>query len=111
MAAHKTKASHTCPECLASFAGDVTAVFCTPAHKQAFHNRAMKRGKVLVPMLLAWRAAKSKRKDPVGAWAFGEICWMADMWNAEDRAAGRMAAGTYLLPKHRSGWSAVDLAA
>jgi len=106
-----------CAECGIEFdgrsslkAGGHDAKFCCVAHKNTYRNRHLKRGAVAIPLLLAWRGAKSKRGDATGAYAFGELCRLADEWNAEDRAAGREAGYDYIRTgKLRDGWSATDL--
>lgn len=80
----------TCCECGETFqAKRYWAQFCTPAHKAAFHNRSAKRGKVMMPPMLAWRGSKAKKGDDTGRSARAEMCRLADKFNAEDRAAGR----------------------
>lgn len=98
---------HTCPECAAAFTGAQDARFCTPAHKDAFWNREAKRGKVLTPLFRAWRGGRGA--SDVARYAFSEICSLADIWNAEDRAAGRMSAAEFVRPKMTDGWRATDL--
>lgn len=106
----------TCAECAAEFKGERTARFCSSAHRTAYHNRSMKRGKVAMPLMLAWRTGKNHTKNrgnvgqrDVAAWAFGQLCALADVWNDEDRAAGRMPSWQFVQPKMDANWRAVDL--
>lgn len=108
-AAKRPLFKRTCAECGEAFKGPRDARFCTTAHRNAYHNRAMKRGKVAMPLVLAWRNGKNKSGREVGSWAFRELCAAADMWNAEDRKAGRMMAWDFVRPKMAEGWKALDL--
>lgn len=105
------KFRHACPECAEQFIGSRDAVFCSPAHKNTHGNRSMKRGRIMVPLVLAWRAGKSGSEKTKGSskWAFSELCRLADRWNKEDRDAGRAPMGDYLLPKINTGWTVADL--
>jgi hypothetical protein len=98
-----------CPECGEAFVGGPDSRFCTPAHRYAWRNRAGKRGMVAMPLVQAWRGGKSRKGDEVARYAFGELCALADLFNEEDRAAGRLPAGDYLRPKMEAGWRAIDL--
>lgn len=101
---------HTCPECGVEFRAVREAKFCSDAHKNAYHNRNMKRGKVAMPLLQAWRGTRgSKANKEVGTYSFAELCALADLWNAEDRDAGRAPAWEMVKPKMQEGWKAVDL--
>lgn len=104
--ARKTYA-RKCPECATAFAGSRDARFCTTACKDTFWNREGKRGKVLTPLFRAWRGGRGS--NDVARYAFSEICSLADIWNAEDRAAGRMSAADFIRPKMTEGWRATDL--
>lgn len=105
----KPAQSHRCAECAAAFTGPPEARFCSAKHRHAYHNRSAKRGKVAVPLLLAWAAGRRRKGDEAVAWAFRELCALAGQWNREDRDAGRMPAAEFILPKHLIGWKAVDL--
>lgn len=97
---------HICPECNAPFTGSIVATFCTPKHKQAFHGRSMKRGQVMMPLVIAWRSGRGQKE--VSRWAYGEMCRLADLWASEDREAGRAPQAAYVAGKKAAGWSAVD---
>lgn len=100
-----------CPECSASFMGGPDALFCSTAHKTAWHNRAGGRGRNAVPLMQAWRGGRGRKGDEMASWAYGELCALADLYNEEDRRAGRIPAAEYLRPRKALGWKAVDLAA
>ena len=98
----------TCQECGTVFRHwHADANFCTRAHGTAFHNRSAKRGKVLIPILLSWRGKRGS--GDLAKYAFGELCAAADLWNAEDRKAGRPPMYPMIERKRRAGWKAVDL--
>lgn len=99
-----------CPECLAP--AGVTSngrakVFCSPKHKRDFHNRMYQRGFMSAGLLQAWRA--SRGKSLVAKWAYREMAALGDLWNAEDRTAGRMSQAEYLATKANADWRAIDL--
>lgn len=98
---------HTCPECGERFTAASEARFCSDAHKNAFHNRSAKRGKVAMPLLLAWRMGRGG--GDAAKYAFAELCALADKWNAEDRKEGRAPMSAFIAPKMQSGWKAADL--
>lgn len=86
-----------CAECGACFTrSQYKQVFCQPACKQAFHNRSAKRGKTLVPLLLAWRGDRTGGKQ-----AFREACAAISRFNAEDKEAGRMPASEFVARQHK----------
>lgn len=61
--------------------------FCSATCREAFYNRMSKRGRVAMPLLLAWRAGRGSGAD--SRTALAELCAYADHCNAEDRAANR----------------------
>lgn len=78
----------TCPECGQSFeTKSRTKLFCSSAHKLAFHNRCAARGKVIIPLAMAWRGGRGA--GDTAKRAFMRMSTLLDGWNAEDRAAGR----------------------
>lgn len=86
----------TCPECGAAFTRTHHLQrFCTSAHKVAFNNRELARGKSMVSLAQAWRAARGS-KDPAdreaARAAFAKLCRLVDAANTEDRLAGRANA-------------------
>ncbi len=109
----KPQAMHTCPECGVKFKGPFDAQFCSVKHKQAYHNRNAKRGVVAMPLMMGWRGGRAgggSKSKPEATWAFSELCRLLDIWNAEDREAGRTPAWKMAGRKMRAGWSAVDYA-
>ena len=83
-----------CPECGAKFkANHPGAQFCTPAHKTAFHNRQKGRSHAIM-YAMAYRQGRGRKG--VAAEAFKELSRLLDRFNAEDRAAGRPSAMTYV---------------
>ena len=78
----------TCPECGNEFeTKHRKALFCSASHKLAFHNRCAARGKVLIPLALAWRGGRGS--GDTAKRSFMRMSTLLDEWNAEDRAAGR----------------------
>jgi len=53
-----------------------------------------KRGRVALPLALAWRAGRGSGGNAKAA--FAELCAYLDSCNAEDRAAGRPPMGPYV---------------
>lgn len=99
-----------CPECLGRF--DVPRaqwrkMFCCDAHKVAYNNRQTKRGRVLVPLVLAERITRSGwcRDKQTGILARQKSRQLMDGWNREDREAGRMPADDYIALRQRLGFN------
>lgn len=85
--------------------------FCTPEHKTKFHFLAMKRGQVLMPLLLAksaHRHAKTKADREAAATARRWVDALAAKWNQEDKAAGRDPR-MLLAQKIKMCWSPADI--
>ena len=61
--------------------------FCAVACRTRFHNRMSKRGRVIMPYMLAWRGGRGSGQAAKSA--FAELCTYLDHCNAEDFAAGR----------------------
>lgn len=102
--------NRTCPECGVAFkATHGRQAFCLPQHKETFHNRQSKRGKVAISLVQVWRAGKNRKGGEDATFAFREVCALADRWNQEDKAAGRRP-DLVVTRKRRNGWSGVDLA-
>ena len=62
-------------------------LFCDDTCRDGFYNRMSKRGRVALPLLLAWRTGRGSGASAKAA--FAELCAYADHCNAEDRAANR----------------------
>lgn len=103
-----------CLECGKPFArARSTQAFCSPAHRSAFHNRSMKRGKVILPLLLTMtsdRRAKAGTARAVQcAQARAWVYELAGRWEREDRLAGRPSMALVTQAKIDARWSPVDL--
>lgn len=87
-----------CAECGATFKRlQAKQLFCEPACRTAYHNRSAKRGKTLVPLLLAWR---TKRTGEVSKRALREACQLIAQFNAEDEAADRMSGNAFVARQY-----------
>lgn len=64
-----------------------TKLFCTNAHKKKWENYTISRGKVLLPIALAWRTTRG-RKGSGGDEAFKEMTEFLDKVAAELVAQG-----------------------
>jgi hypothetical protein len=77
-----------CCECGAEFVPNrPQQQFCTPKHKTEFQNRAAAEGRALVALAKAWRAKRGSGETAKAA--FKEFVSILDLFNAQDRAAGR----------------------
>lgn len=72
-----------------------------------FRARCAARGKIIVPLALAWRGSRGK-KGTVGAQAHAELIAVLDAFAAEDRAAGRPKMDDYVGGILGSGFRYVD---
>lgn len=99
-----------CPECSAPFETNTKdRLFCTDAHKAAFHNRSSKIGRALVPIAMAWRLARNAKGDSpeararraAGNRALNELVTLLDRACAEDRTEGRMSKLDYVMQRRR----------
>jgi ribosomal protein S27AE len=96
-----------CPECGQRFkAHHGRQRFCETAHKTAFHARNRDRGKVAIPLVQIWRLGKNG-KTAERSYAFSQLCALTDLWNEEDRNAGRRP-DLVVKAKMRAGWIAAD---
>lgn len=100
-----------CAECAETFTPgrpqDEYALFCSRPCKVNNENRKSKRGRAgLTELVLAWRAGRGS--TPEAKFAFAQLCAMADLYNAEDHAAGRAPAARSVRRRMRRGWTAVD---
>lgn len=107
-------AARICQECGEAFQpARVTQAFCCPQHKTAFHNRNMKRGKVILPLLLTMTSARRAKKGSLEAAQCSQArAWvyeLAGRWEREDRAAGRPPMALVTQAKMEARWSPVDL--
>lgn len=107
-------AQRRCQECGEAFSGRLsTQIFCSPAHKSAFHNRSMKRGKVLMPLFLCASANRRARKGTPEyercQFARNAIYQLASRWEREDKLARRPTMDTSVQAKIDASWRPVDL--
>ena len=92
---HFKPVTRTCAECNQPFeAQNRKKLFCSAAHKLAFHNRCMARGKVLIPLAMAWRTKRGS--GGTAKKALAEMCRVLDSFAADDREAGRMRMADYV---------------
>ena len=99
--------NRVCPECGAGFiAHHGRQAFCSSAHKAAFEARNASRGKIVLPLLQVFRKGKRGRSEAT-AYAFSQICALADLWNEQDRLAGRRP-DVVTDERRRNRWAAVD---
>jgi hypothetical protein len=97
-----------CPECLGAVdtSKDWRKMFCSEEHRQAFHNRQLKRGRTLVVLCMAERVTRSgeRRLKATGILARQRSRRLMDRWHQEDVAGGRMAMDEYLETRERLGF-------
>lgn len=96
-----------CPECTKPFEPvHSRQLFCCPAHKKAFHNRATVRGCALAPIAMAARITRDgcQGDTETGAEARRESRRLMDAWAREDREAGRMSMVDYVRARKRIGY-------
>jgi hypothetical protein len=98
-----------CVECLGPVdtSRDERKLFCSDAHRTAFHNRQTVRGRKAMPLVIAERQVRGgDRRYPlaaVGIAARKRLRKMLAIWLAEDRAAGRMSMAEYVELRQRLG--------
>lgn len=97
-----------CPECLGAVDTrlDWRKMFCSEPHRQAFHNRQLKRGRTLVVLAMAERITRSGycRRKATGILARQKSRRLMDRWAKEDREANRMMMDEYLETRERLGF-------
>lgn len=92
---HFKPTQRVCAECNQKFeAVNRKKLFCSDTHKLAFHNRCTARGKVLIPLAMAWRTKRGG--GGTAKKAFAEMCRLLDAFAAEDREGGRMRMADYV---------------
>lgn len=83
-------------------------IFCSPAHKSDFHNRATVRGRQLTPLVMAEREGRGgDRRYPdadTAIYARQESRSLIARWASEDKAAGRMSMLRYAALRRRLGY-------
>lgn len=96
-----------CPECLTGFQRRHPGqLFCTPAHRDQWNNRAAVRGRVLTPLAIVTRATRggSRGDTDTGRKARQHHDRLIQRWIEEDRAAGRMDWPSYLRLRYGVGF-------
>lgn len=101
----------TCSECGSEFTTQThDRMFCSDAHKAAFHNRSSKIGRAVVPLAMAWRAGRNAKGKSAearalrasAARAMSEMVRLLDAAVTDDREQGRSPKLEYL----RRRWAA-----
>ncbi len=98
---------HRCPECSEVIQPvHPRQLFCSTAHKTAFHNRWTVRGRALAPVAVAARITRdgSTGDTDIGKKARRESRHLMDRWAREDREAGRMTMVDYMRERWRIGY-------
>lgn len=96
-----------CPECLQPFPrAHPGQLFCSPAHRDAWNNRATVRGRVLTPLAMVERVTRggSRGDTATGIRARQQKDQLIQRWIEEDRAAGRMDWPAYLRLRYGVGF-------
>ncbi len=99
-----------CPECRPDVRGFIRRhpgqLFCTTAHRDAWNDRAAKRGRVLTPLAIVARLTRNGTRgdSDTGARAASEQHALITRWRDEDAAAGRMSHPEYLARRYRAGF-------
>lgn len=97
----------TCPECLTAFdPRHPGQLFCAPAHRDAWNNRATVRGRVLTGLAIVVRVTRggSRGDTATGQRARRDHDRLIQRWIEEDRAAGRMPWPTYMARRYALGF-------
>jgi hypothetical protein len=100
-------AGHQCPECLTRFRkAHPGQLFCTPAHRDAWNNRATVRGRVLTPLAIVERVTRggTRGDKATGCKARQQKDALIQRWIEEDRAAGRMTWPEYMARRYAVGF-------
>jgi hypothetical protein len=113
-AAPRSWSERTCPECGRTFQIHLGPGqhqrFCQgrkPDCGTRFRSRCASRGKVIVPLALAWRVGRGKR-DTVSAQAHAELITVLDAFATADRKAGRPKMDDYVNTILDTGFRYVD---
>lgn len=80
-------------------------IFCTPAHKNEFGNFMAARGKVLMPLALAWRTSRGRKG--VGSDALKEMVLFLDGCAAELHGQGAPPMAGHFQAVREAGISTV----
>lgn len=86
-----------CPECKCEVrrksARGRAPKFCSPEHARAYNNRALQEGAALVAFVKAWRIDRGSGE--IAKASLGQLCAIADSFNARDLEMGRIRADYY----------------
>lgn len=95
-----------CPECGAAFVRTKPLqMFCSPEHRRVYARLWEYRGGVLAPLYATARATRggSRGDKETGARARRDAEHLAQRWQDEDEAAGRMPVTAYVATRYRLG--------
>lgn len=90
---------YICPECGRAFTPrHWRSLFCSAAHRAAWHNRATVRGRTLTPLVMATRQTRggTRGDKATGKAARSMADQLMQKWREEDRAAGRIDQAEYV---------------
>lgn len=80
--------------------------FCTLECKKAHSNRSMVEGRAVIAFLKAWRIDRAS--GPIAQGSFQQVCSIVDMFNDQDRKAGRPRADLYAAKLLNDGFLYMD---
>jgi ribosomal protein L37AE/L43A len=99
---HSKLADRQCEECRKVFSPRIaTQVFCCRACLDAVKNRNAVRGKVIMPLAMAWRSGRGSKDKATTTRAFRELCAQLDRYAAEDAARGLTSPVKKLARQYR----------
>lgn len=90
----------SCPNCGNAFRrgsgrGGVKS-FCQKECKRQFESRSMNQGRAIIVLAKAWRECRNKKEDgQLGSACLSELVSIIDLFNQDDRAAGRPHSKKY----------------
>lgn len=96
-----------CAECLTPMSAKVPrAMFCSPEHRAAWHNRQTVRGRVLTTLAMVTRATRggSRGDKETGREARIQADRLMQQWKDDDREAGRMSQVDYYRRRLKMGY-------
>lgn len=97
----------SCPECGQQFrAVAPRQIFCSAAHKRAWHNRYTVRGFRLAALAIAAHSTRggSRGDKETGRRARRDSEQLMRQWDIEDREAGRLRAVEYAALRYKLGY-------
>jgi hypothetical protein len=96
-----------CPECLCDFRPQTfNQLFCSPAHRDQWNNRAAIRGRVLTPLAIVARLTRGGTRGDreTGKRAAQDAAMLIQRWRDEDAESGRMPHAEYLRRRYLGGF-------